>query len=60
MGIAPTHPVEIPLEKYVLNPFEKSEEKKLKTLLDRATDSCRLWLTSSIQQAMNLTNQSES
>lgn len=60
MGIAPTHPVEIPLEKYVLAPFAKSEEKELKIVLERAAASCKIWLGGTIQKAMNWTNQAAS
>lgn len=56
MGIAPPHPVEESLERYVLEPFEPEEEKKLKKVIDRAIQSCNLWVRGPIERAMDWTN----
>lgn len=56
IGIAPSEPVEEPLEKYVLNPFSTLEEKALPEILERAVESCLLWVSGPIQKAMDWTN----
>lgn len=57
IGIGPTSSTEQPLEEYVLSPFQKEEEEKLKELLERGVESCKLWLAHSIEKAMDWTNQ---
>lgn len=56
VGIAPAEPVEEPLEEYVLKRFRREEEKDLKEILDRAAESCRLWVTAPLARAMDWTN----
>lgn len=56
VGIAPDKPVEEPLEKYVLRPFRSEEERKLKEILRAGIESCKLWVTGSIEKAIAQTN----
>lgn len=56
VGIASTELIEEPLEEYVLRRFSREEEKALKEILDRAAESCRLWLTAPLARAMDWTN----
>lgn len=56
VGIAPSHSVEIPLEEFVLSPFEREEEEALKDILERGVESCRLWVKGPIERAMDRTN----
>ena len=56
VGIAPSRPTEKPLEEYVLSPFEKEEEAKLKEILERAAAACHSWLTDPIEKALDRTN----
>ena len=56
VGIQPPEPVREPLEEYVLSPFDPKEEKKLKEVLDRAAQACRLWISRPVEEAMNWTN----
>lgn len=60
IGIAPPTPTEEPLEDYVLNPFRKEEEVRLKDILEQAAESCRLWVTGPITRAMDFTNKPNS
>ena len=57
IGIAPSAPVETPLEEYVLSPFQPGEEKKLEEVFERALKTCHLWISGSIEKAMNWANQ---
>lgn len=56
VGIAPLEPVGVPLEEYVLSPFERAEEQALRSVLERCVESCRRWLAGSIEKAMDYTN----
>lgn len=56
IGIAPSRPLKVPLEKYVLSSFEKREEEKLKSILCQAEEACRLWVTTSMEKAMDGAN----
>ena len=44
-------------EAYVLSAFSAAEKKGLKDIFRRATETCRLWATQSIEAAMNSANQ---
>lgn len=56
MGIAPLKPLEESLEEYVLQPFAADEEKRLGEILERAVESCLLWVNGPIGKAMDRTN----
>jgi peptidyl-tRNA hydrolase len=40
----------------VLGRFKPEEEKKLGSVLERAQESCLLWVTEPIEQVLNVTN----
>ncbi len=61
VGIGPPEPTKTPLEKYVLEPFTASEERKLKAeVLERGAHCCLLWATEGPEKAMNETNKPHS
>lgn len=57
VGIAPSHPVQISLEEFVLTPFAVKEEREIPSLLVRCRHSCRLWVEGPLTRALNWTNQ---
>ena len=44
------------VEKFVLEAFSENEEKALKEIWQRGFDACRLWVTASVDAAMNAVN----
>ena len=56
VGVGPSDSLTVPLEHYVLSPFEKSEEEKLKIILERCLESCRRWFKGPFERAMDWTN----
>ncbi len=57
IGIAPHSPARQSLEEYVLSPFKKEEEIRLKEILKRSVSACNLWLTQPMEKAMDWANQ---
>ena len=56
IGIAPSSALRVPLEEFVLESFRAEEEKRLKEIIKRSVESCRLWVSESLEKAMNFTN----
>lgn len=58
VGIAPINPIEESLEKYVLSPFTRNEEKELDAILNRTAQTCRFWIIQPLQRVMDFANRS--
>jgi PTH1 family peptidyl-tRNA hydrolase len=50
----------MPLEEYVLSPFSKTEKKQIPAFLERGYEACRLWISQTIDKAMNNVNSNQS
>lgn len=56
VGIGTSSDSERSLEAYVLSRFEEEEEEGLKDVIDRCVESCKLWVSGSVEKAMDRTN----
>ena len=61
MGIAPENAAlslegKIPLEKFVLESFDRTESRALPEVLKKGMQACKLWATRPIEQAMSAVN----
>lgn len=56
VGIAPKDPTEVPLETYVLSPFDAAENEKLKDVMERGIEACQRWVRGPVERAMDRTN----
>ena len=46
----------IPLEEYVLSPFDSDEKKELRDFLEKGLEASKCWALNPIHQAMNIVN----
>lgn len=60
VGISPENPITVPLEAFVLQPFDSEEQKALPEIMVRSVKACHLWLSEPIEKAMNLINKPSS
>jgi peptidyl-tRNA hydrolase len=47
---------ELPLEEYVLSPFDEEEACRMRLFLDEGIQACLAWLKAPIEKAMNSVN----